>query len=207
MQANSKLELRLNGQQKSCPFFYCQFNPYTEQRDYIMKQLSVIIISLSLFNLYGMTKTPSFIARISNESKNIFLMSGYNEENTLQSDFLSPGSKINFYVADEQTVKISSPTGIYLIYLHSISKKSHNPSADSSSNFYAVFEKIKAGKVSNKIGPVRVFRKYFPFKFREHLDFQLLLDDTLVLLTDKHAIQEDVATQELATLFESDLNI
>ncbi len=134
---------------------------------------------------------PWFTATITNQSESIFLISGYNHTDSLQSDILSPGRAQEFKISDDKKVQIATPSGIYQILIHSYFSSDGSPL-----NPCAVFEKIKAGQVSNKIGPVLMFRTYFKIApFGERLDFEIRKKDAVLLITPKAPIMPETALQ------------
>lgn len=157
-----------------------------------MKKLSAIMLALPLVSLYGMERTPFFIAQIYNESKKLFLMGGYTQDtdNQLQVDDLARGEKISFRVTDNKPVKVGTPTGVYQISLHSYYTASGDPI-----HSHAIFEKLQDDRVL-------LFRKFFAINpFSEFLDFRILLDNSMVLLTAKEPVPEGIAMRRPAEAF------
>lgn len=131
-------------------------------------------------------KKPYVVAQVYNESENIIFMSGHNENQVLHADTLNPESKVNFWVRDEQPVKIST-RGIYWIYLNFYYDKTGYPR-----DTRLLFEKFEAAQVSNKIGPVSVFRKLLPVcPFGKRVTFRILLDETVVMISDTQLLTDD----------------
>lgn len=165
-----------------------------------MKQfilICILFVSCGLLSQELNDKQPWFMAQISNESENIFLVSGYSSKTGLQADVLVPEKKVIFKVSDNQPVKVATGSGIYSIYLHCFFDKDGLPLKTC-----AVFEKIKAGKITNKIGPLLVFRNYYSIRSTaEQLDFQLLSCDALALLTPKSSILPEIALQHPPQIF------
>ncbi|CAN5133783.1 hypothetical protein BH09DEP1_BH09DEP1_2580 [soil metagenome] len=155
----------------------------------IIRIKTLIVICLFTHGLYTMNNHtdysifnhPWLIAQVYNDSNELFFMSGYDQDQHLQADILNPEQHIDFWVRDEKSVKIASPTGIYSIYLTFYFDKNGQPK-----NTHAIFEKLQAEKVSNKIGPGIVFSKNVAIApFGQRLTFRILLDNTVVLITDK----------------------
>lgn len=150
--------------------------------------ITVIILCSSTLTAMNevVYKNPYVVAQVYNESENLIFMSGHNENQLLHADILNPESKIDFWVRDEQPVKIST-RGIYWIYLNF-----HYDNTGYPLDTRLVFEKLETGRISNKIGPALVFRKQLPvFPFGNRVTFRILLDETVVMISDTQVLPDD----------------
>lgn len=131
-------------------------------------------------------KEPYVVAQITNESENIIFMSGYDENRVLHADTLNPDNHVNFWVRDEQPVKIST-NGIYCIYLNFHYDKRGYPQ-----DTRLIFEKLETARISNKIGLALVYRKQLPVcPFGACIPFRILLDETVVMISDTKTLPDD----------------
>ena len=132
-------------------------------------------------------KKPWVVARVYNESENIIFMSGHDQDQILHADILSPNGQVAFWVRDEEPVKISA-RGFCCIYLNFCYDKEGYPQ-----NTQLVFEKFGVAPISNKLGPYLSFRKQIPVApFAEQVNFRILLDQTVIMATDKRHIQNEM---------------
>lgn len=148
-------------------------------------------------------KEPWFTARIINDSKNIFLVSGFIDTQGHLSDILNPGRNIAFTVSvnnddlNNKAVMIPTNSGIYSISLHCFFDKDDRPL-----NTCAVFEKFHAGAAGNKIAAISAFRNYLPIKaFGQELQFRLYGNTLLCLQPPDAFIDQEIAFQRPAEAF------
>lgn len=163
---------------------------------------SYLYIFLFLINFIrgqeSMYIEPWFTVQLDNGSSNSFLVSGaiYNNQDT-QDIALNSNSNALFIVTDDKRVEVATPSGTYSIYIHSFFCPDGSPL-----NPYAVFEKTRVGQVSNKVGPMLLFRNFYRIKpFAELLKFRLVSDNILVLLTPKAPLCPEFALQKPACAF------
>ncbi len=168
--------------------------------DRLLLKLPIFIFSsvaAPLLSQEPVYKEPWFTVHIKNESQQICFVTGYSKEQMLQADIMNPSTHITFRVSDDQPVNIPTASGIYRILIGTFFNCNGFPLKP-----YAVFEKIKTGKVSNKIGPVIMFRTYYSIApCGEQLDFILSSADTLLLDTPKNPLLPEIALQRPTEAF------
>lgn len=143
-------------------------------------------------------KEPWFNVQVSNSSESSLIIVGaMHNTQEYKEHALHPDNTIHFIVTDDKQVNITTCSGTYSIYIHSFFCPEGNPI-----NPCAIFQKTIDGPVSNKMGPLLVFRSYYRIKFfGQQLEFKLISNGTLALLSPRSPLCPTAALQKPTQAF------